>query len=103
MNIKSHRETKHQLYQKVYCKFFPACMDGDECLYEHSQGSNEVSYCPSGQMCNDQTCKFSEQKHIKPKVLCIFQSNCKRLNCPYTHTATRKAFLGEGSVGILRN
>ena len=101
-DIKSHRETKHQMYQKVYCKFFPACIDGEECLYEHVRGSNEVSYCPNGQMCKDQACKISDKKHAKQNVLCMFQANCMRLNCPYTHTTTRKAFLEEGSVGNLR-
>ena len=103
MDIKNHRETKHRMYQKVYCKFFPACIDGSECLFEHALESGEASHCPNGQMCIDQTCKFSEQRHIKSNNLCMFQTNCNRLHCPYTHTATRKAFLGEGSVGILRN
>ena len=101
-DIKSHRETKHQMYQKVYCKFFPECIDSEECLYEHVKGSNEVSFCPNGQMCNDQACKFSDKKHAKQNVLCMFQANCKRLNCSYTHTTTRKAFLGEGYMESVR-
>ena len=100
---KSHRETKHKMYKKVYCKFFPDCIDGEECLYEHVKGSNEVSYCQNGLMCNDQECKCSDQEHTKQKVLCIFQENCKRLDCPYTHTVKRKAFLDEDSVGIIRH
>ena len=103
MDIKTHRETKHQMYQKVYCRFFPACIDGNECLFEHAQNLSEVSYCPNGQMCNDQTCKFSEQRHEKGNVLCTFQTNCNRLNCPFIHTVERKAFLGEGQLRILRN
>ena len=93
--IKNHRETKHMIYQRIFCKFFPSCMDGDECLFEHVQDSNDGSYCSKGQMCNDQSCKFSEQKHSNAKLVCKFQTNCNRLNCPYTHNCERKAFLGE--------
>ena len=101
--IKKHRERKHQIYQKTYCKFFPNCMDGEECLFEHELDSNEASYCPNGRKCDDQTCKYSEQMHLTTKMLCKFQANCNRLNCPYTHNVDRKAFLGEGVRRIIRN
>ena len=103
MDIKNHRETKHQMYQTVFCKFYPACIDGNECIFEHALDSGEASHCPNGQKCIDQACKFSEQKHIKTNVLCMFQTNCNRLNCSYIHTTTRKAFLGKGNIGIPRN
>ena len=102
-DIKGHRERKHQIFQRTFCKFFPSCIDGDECLFEHVRDVNEASHCPNGQSCDDQTCKFSEQKHSTIKVLCKFQTNCNKLNCPYTHSVERKAFLGEGLRKILRN
>ena len=101
--IKIHRENKHQIYQRTFCKYFPNCIDGDECLFEHAQEINGSSCCPNGQNCDDQSCKFSEQRHSTAKVLCKFQTNCNRLNCPYTHSGTRKAFLGEGLKRIMKH
>ena len=89
------------MFNKVYCRYFPECLDGDECFFEHEKdcnvgGANDGSYCLSGEKCNDQSCNFSEQKHslIKP---CKFQANCTRLNCPFKHNVARKSFLEESS------
>ena len=73
-DFKTHRLTEHQMFNKVLCKYFPAYLDYNE--YNINDGSN----CPNGEMCADQTCKFSEQKH-KVTILCKFQANCNRLNC----------------------
>ena len=102
-DIKKHREQKHKIYQKTYCKFYPNCIDGDECLFEHAQESNDGSNCPKGKECDDQSCKFSEQRHLTNKVFCKFQTNCNRLNCSYIHNNVRKAFLEEGLKRILIN
>ena len=99
--LKEHRESKHQMFFKVFCKFFPDCIDGNECLYEHERNTHEKEnyFCAAGEQCDDQSCKFSEQNHkkTKAKVLCKFQSNCNRLNCTFKHIVARKAFLGVGS------
>ena len=60
------------MFKKVFCKYFPACLDGDECLYEQDKdisvsGENDGLSCPNGEKCNDQSCKFSEQGHIMIK------------------------------------
>ena len=106
-DIKSHRQLKHQMFKRVFCKYFPSCLDGDECFFEHEKDSNvpgtkEDLYCPNGEKCNDQSCKFSEQKH-KSTFLCKFQANCNRLNCQYKHNMPRKAFLEESSIKHLVN
>ena len=94
-HIKEHREVKHQISQKVFCKYYPNCLDGDECLFVHEVGPGGDSVCPEGEKCNNQSCNFSEQSHTKSKLLCIFQAKCNRLNCPFKHTVPRNAFLGE--------
>ena len=96
VDIKKHREIKHSMKQKVYCKYFPSCLDGDECLFIHESGSNGESVCPEGEQCNNQSCNFSEQSHTKSKSLCMHQANCNRLNCHFRHTVQRKAFLEVG-------
>ena len=106
--IKNHRASRHQMYQKVFCKYFPSCLDGDECLFEHGKDTNESqldegAFCENGENCNDQSCKYNEQSHTRGRVLCTFQMNCNRLNCPFKHINARRAFLGEGFINNLRN
>ena len=96
VDIKKHREIQHFMNQKVYCKYFPSCLDGDECLFLHEAGSNGESVCPEGDSCNNQSCNFSEQSHKNSKSLCLYQANCNRLNCQFRHTVPRKAFLDVG-------
>ena len=103
--IREHREKEHGMFKIVYCKFFPNCLDGDECLFEHGKSNDVkggVEFCAQGKNCNDQSCKFSEQRHLKLKEICKFQSNCNRLNCIYVHTGPRKAFLEEGFLKSIR-
>jgi general transcription factor IIIA len=108
-DIKNHRGEEHKMFHKVYCKYFPRCMDEDECLFEHGSDSNEMDtnerlFCSNGEKCTDQSCNFSEQSHhAQVRVVCKFQSNCNRLNCPFKHTMARKAFLEVGSISNKRN
>ena len=95
-DIKKHRENKHQMFQKIFCKYYPSCLDGEECLFLHEQGPSGHQFCPEGEYCNNQSCNFGEQSHKKLRTLCMFQANCTRLNCHFQHTVSRKAFLGEG-------
>ena len=44
--IKQHRENKHQIFQRTYCKFYPSCIDGNKCLFEHAQESSEIFILP---------------------------------------------------------
>ena len=104
-DISLHRQIEHQMFRKVTCKFFPECIDGDECFFEHkdnnqaemNKNSKNVDICPNGEKCSDQSCSYSEWKHIKGyNALCKFQANCNRVNCMFVHNVQRKAFLGAG-------
>ena len=87
------------------CKFFPGCIDEDECFFEHvdkvnkenkkgNKGENSF-ICANGDSCSDQSCKYSELSHKNMKnILCRFQASCNRLNCPFKHLCERKSFLG---------
>ena len=100
--ISSHRQSKHQMFRKAICKFFPDCLDGDECFFEHKQvehsedeHASNRSVCPNRQNCSDQSCQFSESEHGEAmQILCRFQGNCNRQYCLYKHTVNRRAFLG---------
>ena len=97
-DISEHRQSKHGIVSKSLCKFFPNCIDEDECFFVHKISNlTENNYlCPNGENCKDQSCTFSEWKH-KTTELCKFQTNCTRINCTFMHTVKRKAFLGRGS------
>ena len=100
--IKTHRQSKHNMFKKVFCKYFPECLDGDECFFEHEKDNsvsitNESSNCPDGEKCNNQSCNFSEQKHAST-ILCKFQAKCNRLNCQFKHNVPRNVFLGESFI-----
>ena len=96
--IKGHRQTKHKMFRKIACKFFPDCLDGDECLFEHENLKSDgldSSMCPNGLNCVDQSCVFSEQKHKRSnRELCRYQAKCNRSGCRFTHNVERTAFLG---------
>ena len=93
--INSHRQIKHKMSRKIACKFFPDCIDEDECLYSHEELEKTKNICADGDRCLNQSCKFSEASHLKSKIiLCKFQENCNRINCTYRHITERKAFLG---------
>ena len=68
--IKNHRQTEHKMFKTVFCKFFPDCLDEDECLFEHGKNDtikDGVEVCSQGRKCNDQSCKYSEQQHVQVK------------------------------------
>jgi DNA-binding ferritin-like protein (Dps family) len=95
--ISQHRKSEHQMFRKIFCKFFPDCIDEDECIFEHEEGSRREGFhgCINGETCSDQSCQFSEASHKNVKnAVCRFQANCNRLNCAYKHSVQRKAFLG---------
>ena len=100
-SISNHRITKHQIFKKVLCRFYPDCLDEDECVFAHenrSQFKENSSYCQSGVNCSDQACKFSESQHKNVKqISCRFQANCTRKFCYFQHSVERIAFLGEGN------
>ena len=97
--LKEHRASKHQMMKKVYCRYFPNCLDEDECLYVHEKiEESRTSGCVDGSSCRDQSCKFTDKEHMENKIMCKFQRNCNRLNCAYIHTGNRKAFLEPGST-----
>ena len=98
-DISEHRQKKHEIFATAVCKFYPNCFDQEECLFVHKEGNQNkvqrsLDLCPKGEDCNDQACSYSEWKHKTSKVLCKFQQNCNRINCPFKHTMPRKAFLG---------
>ena len=96
-DIVSHRQTKHKMYRKLSCRYFPDCYDGEECLFEHDIKGNVSSLCPNGEKCSDQTCTFNEQQHrCAIQSLCKFQAQCNIFGCQYKHNVARRAFLGEG-------
>ena len=103
--ITNHRKNKHNLFKKVLCKFFPACLDENECLFSHEESETEqIKYdqpnlfCPKGDSCLDQSCSFSESNHRKTNdISCRFQANCNRKECRFVHSVQRRAFLDADS------
>ena len=100
--IGNHRRSKHQLYKKSICRYYPECLDGDECLFAHEQPKgfkNGGPICPNGQTCSDQSCRYSEAYHRSAKdILCKFQAQCNRKFCPFQHSVARLAFLADASL-----
>ena len=95
--IGDHRKSKHQLFKKTICRFYPQCLDGEECLFAHEQiksVKNGTFLCPMGRTCSDQSCKFSEANHKNEnEILCKFQAQCNRKFCPFQHSVARIGFL----------
>ena len=97
-----HRQSKHRMFRKISCRFFPECHDEEECLYEHITEPVPTG-CPNGQQCSDQECSFSEKEHKSlSNVFCRFKTQCNRTGCQYKHSSARQAFLGESLAGIRR-
>ena len=95
-DITVHRQEKHRMFRKLICKFYPDCLDGDECLYQHgSKDDNSETFgCPKGEGCLDQSCSFSEKEHRNmSRPLCRFQGRCTREGCPFKHKVKPSAFL----------
>ena len=104
--ITSHREKEHNMFRKAWCKFYPDCLDEDECFFIHSeQGKDNINsnnsniFCPMGESCSDQSCSFSESNHRqRNNISCRFQENCKRRECGFRHLVERRAFLDGTSL-----
>ena len=95
-HIVKHRQATHRMIRRQKCKYFPECLDGDECLFDHAGIASGSSVCPNGKDCVDQSCEFTEQQHKNEnRTLCIFQANCNRIGCPYIHNVERRHFLVE--------
>ncbi|XP_042194206.1 zinc finger CCCH domain-containing protein 14 isoform X2 [Callorhinchus milii] len=60
------------------CKYWPACKNGDECMYHHP-----IASCKTFP-----NCKFGDKcLFIHPN--CKYDSKCTRPDCPYTHASRR--------------
>ena len=95
-HIVKHRQAMHRMFRRQQCKYFPNCLDGDECIFDHNGKSSASVVCPNGKDCTDQACEFTEQQHRHESIaLCMFQANCNRQECPYKHTVQRRHFLEE--------
>ena len=90
------------------CKYFPACLDGEECFFSHDKSNerrNEESspFCPRGTKCSDQSCNYSEANHANTdEIECKFQEKCTRKFCAFKHVVERRAFLEEGRLNRKR-
>ena len=87
---------------KLYKKKLKLCQ---RCKNQKGKAEFELdnapsSFCKRGEECTDQSCKFSEDKHIN-RTECKFQGNCNRFNCSFKHNEERKAFLGESTLTLL--
>ncbi|XP_029656201.1 zinc finger CCCH domain-containing protein 14-like [Octopus sinensis] len=70
-------ETNDQKVTKIKerCKFWPSCANGDQCQFHHPNVlCRTFPNCTFGDKCI----------YIHPN--CMFDANCSRPNCPYTHT-----------------
>ncbi|XP_072895678.1 zinc finger CCCH domain-containing protein 14 isoform X2 [Hemitrygon akajei] len=64
------------------CKYWPACKNGDDCMYHHP-----VTSCKTFPKCKyGDKCLF-----IHPN--CKYDSKCTRPDCPYTHASKRTAIM----------
>ena len=92
-DIKEHKQSKHRMFRRIICKFFPNCYDEDECLYEHE--NLQDSGCAKGENCSNQDCEYNENQHKdSKKIACRFQEKCNRRGCQFQHRGLRQAFLG---------
>ena len=65
--ISSHRRKEHKMFNVAKCRFFPNCIDEEECFFQHEEDSNnkyeafenaKSKYCPKGETCMDQSCEY---------------------------------------------
>ena len=100
--ISNHRKEIHEIARRIKCKYFPDCIDQEECFFIHEEElesenrakNKQVFYCPEGENCQNQSCLFGESKHKNRKnIMCRFQERCNRPDCFYKHVAERASFL----------
>ena len=97
--ISTHRKIVHKMVKKIKCKFYPTCLDEDECFFVHeevsSQEAQEPESCLDGENCQNQSCEFPEREHRKKsEILCKFQSKCNNPGCRFRHVMEKASFLG---------
>ena len=101
--ISTHRRNEHDIVRKIKCKFYPDCIDQDECFFVHKEstpqseenGNRQYRYCVQGEECQNQSCEFDETKHKNMKdIMCRFQARCNRSECAFKHIVERASFLG---------
>ncbi|XP_021058435.1 zinc finger CCCH domain-containing protein 14 isoform X5 [Mus pahari] len=64
------------------CKYWPACKNGDECVYHHP-----ISPCKAFP-----NCKFAEKcLFVHPN--CKYDTKCTKADCPFTHMSRRAPIL----------
>ena len=65
--ISTHRKLVHKMFKRIKCKFFPNCLDEDECFFVHEEHSSaeitDNKICLQGENCKNQSCEFSEKEH----------------------------------------
>ena len=106
-HISIHRKIAHRMVQKLKCKFYPNCLDENECFFIHEDISNEENekneFCLEGENCRDQSCDFSERDHRRARdILCKFQSKCNKPACRYRHIVEKASFLGNCTQNFVR-
>ena len=98
--ISNHRNIVHRMVRKIKCKFYPDCLDEDECFFVHEEASTQEkeanNFCLEGENCQDQSCEFPEREHRgASNILCRFQSKCNNPACRYKHVIEKASFLGD--------
>nr|BAE36101.1 unnamed protein product [Mus musculus] len=69
------------------CKYWPACKNGDECVYHHP-----ISPCKAFP-----NCKFAEKcLFVHPN--CKYDTKCTKADCPFTHMSRRASILAPKPV-----
>ena len=65
--ISTHRKIVHKMFKRIKCKFFPNCLDEDECFFIHEDTSSieitDNQHCLEGENCKEQSCEFSVKEH----------------------------------------
>ena len=90
------------MFRKTKCRYYPNCIDQEECFFVQEEETDsrenlyrQERYCPEGENCINQSCKYDESKHKNMKdILCRFQERCTKSECAYKHEAERSSFLG---------
>ena len=98
--ISNHRKTEHKMSRKIKCKYFPNCIDENECFFLHEENDDsheeerKSRFCLKGENCEDQSCEYSEVNHLSVKnVMCRYQSKCKKTECMFKHAIEKASFL----------
>ena len=100
-DISEHRKVEHKMFKRIKCRFYPNCIDQDECFFIHEESVpvqetryRSHGYCPDGLECHNQSCEYSDNNHKNFKeILCRFQARCNRAECEFKHVVDRTAFL----------